>query len=72
MEENGGVYLPPDIVKGRHVFFAIDNVGLQRTQMMGSVYSMGLLWQFTRGRIRETLVPSASCLDVNVKHAIQS
>ena len=21
MEENGGVYLPPDIVKGRHVFF---------------------------------------------------
>ena len=26
MEQNGGVYLPPDIVKGRHVFFAIDNV----------------------------------------------
>ncbi|KXJ12359.1 hypothetical protein AC249_AIPGENE6720 [Exaiptasia diaphana] len=26
MQLNGGVYLPPDIVKGRHVFFAIDNV----------------------------------------------
>ena len=26
MAQNGGVYLPPDIVKGRHVFFAIDNV----------------------------------------------
>lgn len=26
MEQGGGVYLPPDIVKGRHVFFAIDNV----------------------------------------------
>ena len=26
MEENGGLFLPPDIVKGRHVFFAIDNI----------------------------------------------
>ncbi|CAH3151241.1 unnamed protein product [Porites lobata] len=26
MEKEGGMYLPPDIVKGRHVFFAIDNV----------------------------------------------
>ena len=26
MEQCGGVYLPPDIVKDRHVFFAIDNV----------------------------------------------
>lgn len=26
MEKVGGIYLPPDIVKGRHVFFAIDNV----------------------------------------------
>ena len=26
MEQNGGVYLPPDIVKGRHVFFAVDKV----------------------------------------------
>ena len=26
MQANGGIYLPPDIVKGRHVFFAIDNV----------------------------------------------
>ena len=27
MSQNDGVYLPPDIVKSRHVFFAIDNVG---------------------------------------------
>lgn len=26
MVQNDGVYLPPDIVMGRHVFFAIDNV----------------------------------------------
>ena len=26
MEENGGIYIPPDIVKGKHVFFAVDNV----------------------------------------------
>ena len=26
MEENGGLFLPPDIVRGRHVFFAIDNI----------------------------------------------
>lgn len=26
MEYNGGVYLPPDIVKGRHLFFAVDNI----------------------------------------------
>ena len=24
--KNGGVYLPPNIVKGRHVYFAVDNV----------------------------------------------
>ena len=26
MEQNDGIYLPPDIVLGRHVFFAVDNV----------------------------------------------
>ena len=26
MEQNDGVYLPPDIVLGRHVFFAIDSI----------------------------------------------
>ena len=26
IEQNDGVYLPPDIVVGRHVFFAVDNV----------------------------------------------
>ena len=26
MEHNNGLFLPPDIVKGRHIFFAIDNV----------------------------------------------
>lgn len=26
MEQNGGVYLPPDVVLGRRVFFAADNV----------------------------------------------
>ena len=30
MEQNDGVYLPPDIVLGRHVFFAIDNVDFFR------------------------------------------
>ena len=26
MEQNGGVYIPPDAVIGRRVFFGIDNV----------------------------------------------
>ena len=26
MEDDGGMYIPPDVVKNRHVFFAIDNV----------------------------------------------
>lgn len=26
IKQNGGVYLPPDIVKGCHISFAIDNV----------------------------------------------
>ena len=26
IEQNDGVYLPPDVVVGRHVFFAVDNV----------------------------------------------
>lgn len=26
MAQNDGVYLPPDIVEGRHVFYAVDNV----------------------------------------------
>ena len=29
MEHNDGLFLPPDIVKGRHVFFAIDNIDIQ-------------------------------------------
>ena len=24
--EDDGIYIPPDIVKGRHIFFAVDNV----------------------------------------------
>ena len=26
MEQNGGVFLPPNIVSGRHIFFAVDNI----------------------------------------------
>lgn len=26
IEKNGGVYIPPDIVMGRHIYFAVDNV----------------------------------------------
>ena len=26
MVDDGGVYFPPEIVQGRHVFFAVDNV----------------------------------------------
>ena len=29
MENDDGLFLPPDIVKGRHVFFATDNVDSQ-------------------------------------------
>ena len=26
MERSGGIYVPPDVVPGHHVFFAVDNV----------------------------------------------
>ena len=26
MEQNGGLYIPPELVQGRHFFFAVDNV----------------------------------------------
>ena len=26
IKENGGVYIPSDIVRGRHIYFAVDNV----------------------------------------------
>lgn len=36
MEHNDGLFLPPDIVKGRHVFFAIDNIDFQEDTYDGS------------------------------------
>lgn len=26
MERSGGIYVPPDVVPGRHVFFTVDNI----------------------------------------------
>ena len=36
MEPNDGLFLPPDIVKGRHVFFAINNIDFQEDTYDGS------------------------------------
>ena len=36
MEHNDGLSLPPDIVKGRHVFFAIDNIDFQEDTYDGN------------------------------------
>ena len=36
LEHNDGLFLPPDIVKGRHVFFAIDNIDFQEDTYDGS------------------------------------
>jgi len=36
MEHNDGLFLPPDIVKGRHVFFAIDKIDFQEDTYDGS------------------------------------
>ena len=30
MKQNDGIYLPPDIVLGGHVFFAVDNVDFSK------------------------------------------
>lgn len=35
MQTSGGVHLPPDIVKGRHVFFAIHNVDFSKDMHRG-------------------------------------
>ena len=36
MKHNDGLFLPPDIVQGRHVFFAIDNIDSQEDTYDGS------------------------------------
>ena len=36
MGHNDGLFLPPDIVKGRHNFFAIDNIDFQEDTYDGS------------------------------------
>ena len=48
MKQNDGVYLPPDIVLGRQVFFTIDNIDSQKALMMVERLSMGQVWLFTK------------------------
>ena len=45
IESEGGVFLPPDIVKGRHVYFAIDNIlrGYAEREAYSTRHSNGYL-----------------------------
>ncbi|KAJ7390202.1 hypothetical protein OS493_026712 [Desmophyllum pertusum] len=54
MEQNDSVYLPPDIVKGRHVFFAIDNVDFAEDSPDGKRTFMALQWRFTNAPMPKT------------------
>ena len=49
MEHNDGLFLPKDIVQGRHVFFAIDNIDSQEDTYDGSNtlhgMSMAIYWK---------------------------
>ena len=40
MAQNDGVYLPPDIVMERHVFFPIDNVDFSEAPLMENALFM--------------------------------
>ena len=35
MEQNGGLYITPELVQGRHFFFAIDNVDFSEDTYSG-------------------------------------
>ena len=51
MELNNGLYILPDVVFGRHVFFAVYNVDFAvRTLLMARILSTAQRWQFTKGR----------------------
>ena len=56
MEENGGLFLPPDIVKGRHVFFAKDNIDFAEDTYDGrnTLHGTARQWQFIRNATQTT------------------
>ena len=55
MENDDGLFLPPDIVKGRHVFFAGRHVFFpKKIPTMGITRCMGCQWRFIRSVMHMT------------------
>lgn len=48
MEESNGLFLPPDIVKGRHVFSPLTTWILRKSRMTAATPCMEQRWQFIR------------------------
>lgn len=47
MEQNNGQFLPPELIKGRHTFFVVDNIDFCEDTYDGN--NMGRPWLFIRG-----------------------
>ena len=50
MELNNGLYIPPDVVLGRHVFLQSIMWISQKTLLMARIPSTAQRWQYTKGR----------------------
>lgn len=48
MEGNGGIFVPPDVVPGRRIFFLVDNVDFAEIRPMEKEPCMQQQWQFSR------------------------
>ena len=58
MERNDDVFIPANVVLGRHIFYAVDNIDFAEDTPSGKTVYMGLLWQFIKDMIRKTCWPS--------------
>lgn len=54
-KESGGVYIPSDLVKGRFVYCAADNVDFQEDTHMGKERCTVQSWLFTKQRRNQIL-----------------
>jgi hypothetical protein len=59
MEQNGRVYIPPDVVIGRRIFFAIDNVDFSEDTPNGKSTLHGTAMAIYQKRISKTLHPNS-------------
>lgn len=57
MERSGGIYVPPDVVPGRHVFFTVDNIDFAKDTPDGKCTLHGTAMAIYQRKDHEDLAP---------------